>query len=157
MNDFLNNLQESAIGSYIGETAFPYVEVLHVIALAIVAGTIFMVDTRLIWKTQRGLSFTFVSEKLLPWTWWAFVAAAITGTMLLISAITSYIENGPLIIKFVLLALAGVNMAYFHLVTFKDVARWDNSRPPPAAIASGYISLILWAGVLFFGRYAGFQ
>lgn len=157
MNSILESIQESGIATYVAETAFPYVEVLHVIALAAVAGTIFMVDTRLIWKTQRGLPFTFVSERLLPWTWGAFIAAAITGSLMFSSAATTYTHNGPLMTKFVLLLLAGVNMAYFHLVTFRDVAKWDTTRPPPPAVASGYISLILWAGVLFFGRYAGFQ
>lgn len=156
MNNLLQALQDSSIASYVAVTAFPYVECAHVVALAMVAGSIFFVDTRLIWKTSVSLPFTHVASRLLPWTWGAFVLAAITGLLMFASNATSYINNWPLLTKFALLALAGLNMAYFHFVTFRDVAAWDVKRPPAAAIAAGYLSLTLWAGILFFGRLAGF-
>ncbi len=156
MNNFLQAIQDSALGIAVAESWFPYVESIHVVALALVAGSIFVVDTRLIWKTSRGLPFTHVASRLLPWTWGAFVAAAITGTLLFISNATGYAQNTPFIIKIILLALAGANMAYFHFVTFRDVAAWDMGRPPSNAIVAGYLSLIIWAGVLFFGRLIGF-
>ncbi|MGC4027540.1 MAG: hypothetical protein QM696_01520 [Steroidobacteraceae bacterium] len=156
MNNFLQSLQNSSLAVTVAESWFPYVESIHVIALALVAGSIFVVDTRLIWKTSKNLPFTHVAHRLLPWTWGAFILAAITGTLLYISNATGYLEKTPFIIKFILMGLAGVNMAYFHLVTFRNVASWDMGKPPAAAIASGYLSLILWVGVLFFGRLIGF-
>jgi hypothetical protein len=63
----------------IGENWFPQIESLHVIALSIVAGTIFIVDFRLLGLASRNLGVTYLSERLLPWTWIAFIGAVVTG------------------------------------------------------------------------------
>lgn len=149
-------LQDSNLAIAVSENWFPWVESFHVIALALVAGTIFIVDTRLIGLTSRSLPFTQVSDRLLPWTWGAFIAAVITGGLMFIAGATIYIQNTPMLIKLGLLVLAGLNMAYFQFVTFKTVSDWDMGRPPPAAVAAGVVSLALWISIIAFGRWIGF-
>ena len=58
---------------------------------------------------------------------------------------------------FVLLALAGFNMMYFHLTTWRTVEHWelDPSFPGMAKLA-GWLSLIFWLGVVVCGRMIGF-
>ena len=154
---FLESLQGTALAVAVSEDWFPWVESLHVVALALVAGTIFVVDTRLLGLTSRSLRFSYLSEKLLPWTWGAFVAAALTGSLMFMANATSYIHNTPLLIKFALLVAAGLNMAWFQFVTFRTVGAWDNSTTPPgAARFAGLLSLVLWVGVIACGRWAGF-
>ena len=54
--------------------------------------------------------------------------------------------------------LAAVNMLYFELVTFRNVAAWDMSAKPPfAARLAGVLSLALWCGVIMTGRWIGFS
>ena len=48
MENFADWLQSTSIAMSIGENWFPQVESLHVIALSVVAGTIFIVDFRLL-------------------------------------------------------------------------------------------------------------
>ena len=57
-----------------------------------------------------------------------------------------------------LLALAGLNMALFHLIGVRDIARWDkvDGRTPIAVRAAAAISLLLWIGVVAMGRGIGF-
>jgi hypothetical protein len=52
--------------------------------------------------------------------------------------------------------LAGLNMLFFQLVTFRGVAAWDSVRPPSAARLAGVLSIGLWCGVIGFGRWIGF-
>lgn len=153
---FFQRLQDSSLAIAVSENWFPWIESFHVIALALVAGTIFIVDTRLIGLTSRSLPFTHVSDRLLPWTWGAFIAAVITGGLMFIAGATIYVNNTPMLIKLSLLVLAGVNMAFFQFVTFRGVAAWDSGKPPPAAIAAGCISLALWTAIIAFGRWIGF-
>jgi len=149
-------LQNTSLAMTISEDWFPWVESAHVVFLALVAGSIFLVDTRLLGLTSRNLRFTYMSDRLLPWTWGAFIGAAITGTMMFIAGATNYIHNTPFLIKMCLLVLTGVNMLYFQFVTFRSVAQWDSGRPAPAARAAGAISLVLWCLVIGFGRWIGF-
>jgi hypothetical protein len=100
---------------------------------------------------------TGISNDLLPWTWGAFVLAAITGVLLLSSTAIHYYENTPLRFKFLFMAMAGVNMLLFHFITYKGVNRWDNDEVPPAAArTAGGLSILLWLLVIFFGRWIGF-
>lgn len=154
--EFLEWLQGTSLALAISESWFPLVESLHVIAIALVAGTIFLVDTRLLGLTSTKLSFTYVSDRLLPWTWAAFVASVVTGTLMFIGNAASYYDNTPFRIKMLLLLLAGANMLFFQRVTFRGVAAWDADRPPAAARAAGLISIALWCGVIGFGRWIGF-
>ena len=82
--------------------------------------------------------------------------AAVTGFGLFATRAGTYVENPAFQMKFVLLALAGVNMAWFQFRTFRDVAAWDATpTTPPAARAAGAASLLLWSGVILAGRWVG--
>jgi hypothetical protein len=153
---FLEWLQGTPLALSISEEWFPLVESFHVITIAIVAGTIFIVDTRLLGMTSSRLAFTYVSDRMLPWTWAAFACAVITGTLMFIGNAVNYYDNVPFRVKMVLLVLAGLNMLFFQLVTFRGVAAWDSARPPVAARAAGLISISLWCSVIGFGRWIGF-
>jgi hypothetical protein len=153
---FFEWLQNTSLALTIGEDWFPWVESTHVVCLALVAGTIFTVDARLLGIASRQLRFTYLSDRLLPWTWGAFAGAAITGSMLFIANATNYASNTPFLIKMGLLVLAGLNMFYFQFVTFRSVSSWDAGAPVPAAKAAGLLSMLLWLGVIGCGRWIGF-
>lgn len=153
---FLEWLQGTPLAVSIAEEWFPLVESVHVITMALVAGTIFIVDTRLVGLTSTRLPFRYVSERLLPWTWGAFGCSVLTGTLMFMANATGYYDNTPFRVKLVLLLLAGLNMLYFQRVIFRGVSAWDAGRPPAAARAAGVISICLWCGVIGFGRWIGF-
>jgi hypothetical protein len=152
-------VHELAIAEWIRTTvrATPILESAHVVALCIVFGTIFVVDLRLLGLPNTRRSFTRISNELLPITWWAFGAAAVTGALLFTLNSLSYYGNTAFRVKMVLLVVAGVNMFVFHRYTMPSVAAWDRDTPPPAAARiSGAVSLVLWISVIFLGRWIGF-
>lgn len=152
-------LEESPLGLAITESEwmFPVIETLHVLALTLVIGSIAMLDLRLLGVANRDRAVSQLAEDTLPWTWGAFVVAAITGVLMFISAATSYYDNVPFQIKLVLLALAGLNMAVFHFTAYRTVHHWNVALPTPqAARIAGSLSLLFWVGVVFAGRWIGF-
>lgn len=153
---FLEWLQDTRLALLVGESWFPWVESAHVVFLAAVAGTIFTVDARLLGVASKHLRVSYLSSQLLPWTWVAFIGAVITGGMMFIANAVSYMDKTPFLIKMGLLLLAGLNMLYFQLVTWRSVSQWDNGRPVPAARAAAAISIVTWLGVITFGRWIGF-
>ena len=156
--EFSQWLGDTRLGMVVAEDWFPKVECVHVVALALVVGTIFLVDTRLVGLTSTRLSFRQISSRLLPWTWAGFILAAITGFMLFSSNAVAYYGNGAFRLKLILMLLAALNMLYFELVTFRNVAAWDTSgKPPFAARLAGVLSLALWCGVIMTGRWIGFS
>ena len=76
--------------------------------------------------------------------------------LLFIANATGYYDNAPFRWKMLLMLLAGVNMLYFQLVTFRGVATWDSGNPPLPARTAGISSILLWSGVIGLGRWIGF-
>jgi hypothetical protein len=139
------------------EWMFPIIETLHVLCLTIVFGTIAMVDMRLLGLVSRQTPFTKLYRELIPWTWWAFAGAVVFGSILATGKIEDYAYNVQFLAKFALMALAGANMVVFHVGAYRNVASWDKVVPTPAgARLAGALSLALWIGVIFFGRWVGF-
>lgn len=152
-------LEYSNLGTTIAESTwmFPTIETIHVFALVTVIGTIALVDLRLVGVKGHALRVSQLAKDTLPWTWGAFVLAAITGTLLFVSKATSYTINPWFLGKMVLLAMAGLNMVYFHLTTWRAVDHWElDPSFPPAAKLAGWLSLVFWLGVVFCGRAIGF-
>jgi hypothetical protein len=128
-----------------------------VIALVTVIGTIAIMDLRLLSIASRDAAVTMMSRDTLPFTWGAFVLAAITGSLLFVSKATSYAHNPYFIAKMVAMFLAGVNMAIFHSTTWRTVSKWDSdSAIPLGGKIAGLLSLFFWVLVVFFGRAIGF-
>ncbi|MBI1779379.1 MAG: hypothetical protein HYR63_28945 [Proteobacteria bacterium] len=157
-HDLLDWLQETAPATAIreSEVLFPTIETVHVLALVLVVGTIAHVDLRLLSLGSRRRAVTALAREVLPWTWAAFGAAVVSGGLLFSSNAVKYYDNVPFRVKIALLALAGVNMAIFHALTWRGVRRWDLGRPPLAAQLAGGLSLLLWVGIVAMGRWIGF-
>ncbi|MCB1672226.1 MAG: DUF6644 family protein [Gammaproteobacteria bacterium] len=135
---------------------FPLLESIHVIAITLVLGSILWVDLRLLGFAARQLPLNVLNLQLIPWTWGAFVVAVITGLGMFITRASSHIDNPAFRWKFVLMALAGINMAYFHFRVDKQLDHHAvfTDLPRPARIAGG-LSLFLWSGVMLAGRWIG--
>jgi hypothetical protein len=138
------------------EWLFPIVETLHVMAFTIVFGSIAMVDLRLLGIASRDSPVSRLSNEVLPWTWTAWGAAAMFGTLMFMAKAGSYAENLQFRLKFVCMGLAALNMLIFKFGAYRQVARWDSDEPPVSAKVAGAASLSLWIGVVFFGRWIGF-
>lgn len=153
-----HGLEASPVGDFVAtnEWAFPTLESIHVIAIVIVVGTILAMDLRLVGLASRNVTVTRMSHDTLPWTWGAFVIAAITGSLLFVSRATSYVINPWFLGKMVLLVLAGANMGVFHTFTWRNVSQWDSGEIPGSAKLAGALSLFFWVLVIFFGRAIGF-
>ena len=156
----LDWLQTTQVASAIGENEilFPWIESVHVLAIVLVVGTIWIVDLRLLGFASLDLTARRVMRDVIPYTWGAFGVAALTGSLMFSSDAVHYAHNRMFQVKLVLLALAGLNMAVFHLIGVRDIARWDkvDGRAPIAARAAAAISLLLWIGVVAMGRGIGF-
>ncbi len=156
---FLQSLQDTSIATAIreGETLFPWIECVHVLALTLVIGSIAIVDLRLIGLASRDRGVVQTTATVLPVTWTAFCFAVITGGLLFASNATTYAHNFYFQVKIALIAAAGLNMAAYHLFLNKGSDAWHTSSlTPMRARVVGALSLSLWIAVAAFGRWIGF-
>lgn len=140
-----------------GSMAFGILECLHVVGMAMLFGSVAILDLRLLGFCGRDQSVRALAHATLRWTWLGFVLAMITGFLLFAGAADRYAQNRAFQFKLAALALAGVNMALFHLSAWRRVSTWDVGVPtPPAAVIAGALSVLLWICVVAAGRWIAF-
>jgi hypothetical protein len=151
----MESLQATSLAVSISQTPWLWttINLVHLFAISMMVGTIALVDLRLLgFGSTKGL-YTVFSSKVLPWTWTAFVLAAITGGLLFISKATEYFVNTTFWIKMSIMFAAGINMLIFELITARGAQEWEaDAIPPSAARLAGGISLACWVLVVLFGR-----
>ncbi len=150
-------VQASGLAQAIAQSswAFPTIETVHVLAIAMVVGSIAAVDLRLLNVAWRGRPAGEVASEILPWTWVCFTVAAIAGALMFISAASKYAVDLPFQLKMLLLVLAGANMLIFHFFGYRDVKSWTGDTSRTAKVAAA-LSLAFWLGVVVCGRLVSF-
>jgi hypothetical protein len=126
----------------------------HLIALMLFAGTIMVVDLRLLGVTFRKTKVSTISDAILPLTVYSFIFVTLTGVGLLFSKPIFYYHTVWFLVKMVFLALALLNIMVFHGRVQATIGSWDaDETPPRAARMSAAASLILWTLVIICGRF----
>jgi hypothetical protein len=156
---FADALQQSGISEWMRGSlkALPIIEAIHVMAVATVFGTIFIVDLRLLGYRDMARPFSRVFGETLRWTWAGFALAVVTGVLLFMPNARTYVANTAFGLKMLGLIGAGINMAVFEFTTFRNVASWDSSaQVPRGARIAGATSILVWTWVIVCGRWIGF-
>jgi hypothetical protein len=159
LQEFIAYFEDSGLADNIRENdlLFPLIESIHVLSICLVVGSIFVVDLRLLGLASIRRPAGRVISGILPLTWSAFAMAVASGGLLFISNATKYLANGYFVAKLFLILAAGVNMLVFHLVSAKDLPKWENEPAPPlSARLAGGLSILLWVSVVACGRWIGF-
>ena len=128
---------------------WPTAETLHFVGLCLVVGVVLAVNLRIL-GVAKAVPFA-AFHRLLPWGLLGFGLNFVTGILFFIGSSDQYVQNVAFHWKVLFLGLAGAHFLY--LTVFRRI--WllkagEAARPiDKAAAASG---LILWAGIIFWGR-----
>lgn len=156
---FLKLLEGSGLAARIRDSLFlfPLIESTHVFGLALVFGTIAIIDLRLLGIASTRRPFQRMASDILKWTWAAFGLTALTGTLMFITNASVYYHNFFFRTKMLLLVLSGINMLVFELSAGRTIHEWDQAPSAPrAGKAVAALSLAMWISIIFMGRLIGF-
>jgi hypothetical protein len=131
--------------------AYPLVNALHVLGIALLFGAIVPLDLRLAgWRRTAG-SVDALARVLLPVAVFGLVLAVASGLLLFATDARAYAGSTLFRAKLVLIALALANAAALRRID------WRAAQPPARwTAAAGLASVLLWAGVIVFGRLVGY-
>jgi hypothetical protein len=133
--------------------AFPALDVIHTLGIVLVAGTIMLVDFRLLGLALRSVPITQIVARIVPATLWGFGLMLVSGGLLFASEAVKMYNSPAFRIKLIMLALAGLNALIFHRTIYRDVANWDPASVTPSrARLAGMLSLIFWIAIIAAGR-----
>lgn len=146
-------LEQSALGHLIRDSLFlyPFANVLHVLAIGLLLGSIVLFDLRVLGFGQ-GVATDRLARLALPVAVGALCVAAPTGFLMFTAEAPAYLRNPVFLTKMGLIVLALVNIVIFHRGTFRTVKQWGFSAAPRAARAAAAVSLTVWICVAAAGR-----
>lgn len=147
-------LEQSAMGAAMRQSLvlYPAAEILHIIGLAILVGSIVGFDLRLL-GLSRALPLAVFARHSVPLAMGGFFLAVPTGLLLFATEATSIAVNPAFQFKLVCILVGLANAALFHIGPWKTMAEWGREGGAPAiARASAVVSLCAWIGAIIGGR-----
>jgi hypothetical protein len=148
-------LEETRVGAAIaeGRYAFPIIEGIHLIGLAVAVGLLMLVDLRLMGVFLTQVPPRQLHRQLLPYVLAGFGVIVLAGVLLLSSEATTVFASPPWPFKMVFLALGACNALYFEFVSSRRPDALPTTGQLPAGVrAAGAASFALWVLVIICGR-----
>lgn len=146
-------LQDSALGLGIRQSAwiYPFGNVIHVLGLALFAGSVVALDLRLLGLGHRIINVKQATTFLTPFIV-AGLALLIPGGLILFIADAGPLAGNPLFVaKIVLVAIGLANAALFWKLWYPGMKNWDRHKPGWGWLQC-VISLAIWIAVPVIGR-----
>jgi hypothetical protein len=136
----------------------PAVQCVHIVCIAIVISSVFMMDLRLLNLMGRDQPTGSYAARFLPWIWYCLPILLVSGSILIIAEPARSLENPAFQLKMALLIGAMIATVILHRPIGKESAYWEltsNHRMASKVIAVA--SLLLWIGIIFCGRWIAYM
>jgi len=132
---------------------FPAIEIVHLLALGVLGGTILIINLRLLGFRLRNEPVSDLARELQPLMTWSLAIMLVSGFFLFSSEAEKLYGNWAFRAKMGSLALAILfTFTFYRRVTLSE----DKQMSPLWSKAVALISLVLWAGVGLAGRAIGY-
>lgn len=152
--DVFQRLEEMWIGEAIRTSywLFPFIEAIHLVGLALLGGTVLVVDLRLLGLTLRSRSANQVLLNARPYFVLALLTMFATGIPLALSEMIKLYYNFSWWVK---ISTLGIAILFTFFVRNPIVLRENASSVTLAFV--GLVSMVLWFTVAGAGRWIGFS
>lgn len=128
--------------------AYPALEVVHIVGIALLVGSLVLVDLR-VWGAAAALPLRPLARAALPVSLVGFALIVLSGVLMFAANPAELLANRVFTVKLGLVMLAGLNAAWFH-------ARGALDRPDTLARAQTAASLGTWLAVIICGRWIAY-
>ena len=154
MLSFFEWSETTLVGTTIRDSLwlFPVIEAFHLVAFAVLGGTILLVDLRLLGLVLKSQPVARLAADARPWQRGSLAVAILTGSLLFLSEPIKLYYNDPFWTK-----MSCLGLALLFSFTVKRRVTADAERTGPFwGRLTGLLSLVLWSGVAWGGRWIGF-
>ena len=129
----------------------PTLQVFHILALAVVMASVWMLYLRVIGVAGKAHSIATMAARFLPWIWAALAVLAISGTLLVIAEPRDSLLRPMMQLKLVLLVVA-IALTLFFQQRVRRGAYADAGTIHAGTKLLGAVSLLVWLSIAVAGR-----
>jgi uncharacterized membrane protein SirB2 len=135
----------------------PTVQTIHILAITVVAGSILMINLRLLGVFAADQPLKDVAARFLPFVWWTLLVLLATGAIMIIGEPPRSLKNPAFQLKMMLLVAALIVTGIFQLLLRRDPGLGDAKAGRRGAAATiAVASMLLWTGIIFAGRWIAY-
>ena len=135
----------------------PAVQTIHIVCVAIVISSTFLVDLRILGFFSRAQPLAALSHRFLTWIWWALIVLLVTGSLLIIGEPSRSLLNPAFFAKMIMLLIVASLTAVLQRPLAANPGYWDASGGRVVtAKGIAVLSLVLWSCIVFAGRWIAY-
>jgi hypothetical protein len=134
----------------------PTVQVVHILSIAVVAASALMVDLRLLGIYGTDQPGRRVAARFLPLIWWPILILLATGLIMIVGEPARSLKNSAFQLKMTLL-IAALIVTFLCQRRLRRTASAGTAGFGGAARPLAIASLLLWAGIIFAGRWIAYS
>jgi|SRR5215813_1894834 len=135
----------------------PAVQTIHILAIAALMGSALMINLKLVGALGRDQPLAHFSERSVRIIWWALPVLLVTGLIMIIGEPARSLQNPVFQLKMCLVITAIAITLCFQAPLRNNAGFWDATvARRGASLALAILSLALWIGIVFAGRWIAY-
>lgn len=145
---------------FIQEVAWivPTVQTVHILGIAVVIGSILLVNLRILGLAMPGQPVVAVARRFLPWVWVTAGILLLSGAILIVGEPGRSLPNPTFLLKMGLLLAVLTLTAVLQRGLRRDPLFWESTPlRHTQALVIATASLVLWVGIVFAGRWIAYS
>jgi uncharacterized membrane protein SirB2 len=159
LNTICTWLEQTSLSQAIQATSWivPAVQTVHILAIAVVASSVLVINLRLIGAFGADQPLKDVASRFLPFVWWPLLILLATGAIMIAGEPPRSLKNPAFQLKMALLVAALIVTGLLQFLLRRDPALGEAaSGRRGAAVTIAILSMLLWSGIIFAGRWIAY-
>ena len=155
MNHFAEWLSQTSLSLAIQthEWVIPTVQSIHIVAIGVVLGSVFMIDLRILGWAGRDQTLTQTTARFGPWLSWALCVLLLTGAGMVVGEPARDLLALSFWLKMGLVAIGTVVALVFRRSLRRRESHWETALVDQQRIkALAVVTLLIWVCVVVLGR-----
>jgi hypothetical protein len=134
----------------------PTSQSIHIVSVSVVFCCAVLISLRLLGLSASGRSVSQLVDTLMPWMYRALAVLLLTGLVQIVAEPVRQFVTPVFWWKMLLIIGVLVLTVSFARAVRRNAAAWDTQARPGGAKWFSLISLGLWVGIIFCGRFIGY-
>ncbi len=154
MHRFVDRLAQTSLSLAVqtNEWVIPTVQSIHIVAIGVALGSVFMVTLRILGWAGRDESLARMNQRFGPWLTWALVVLLATGIVMIIGEPARELLTLSFWLKMALLFIGTAVAVAFQRAVRRHQERWESAAGAAGVRVLAVTTLLIWLAIVVLGR-----
>lgn len=154
MHRFVDWLAQTSLSLAVqtNEWVIPTVQSIHIVAIGVALGSVFMVTLRILGWAARDEPLADTNARFGPWLTGGLVVLLATGIVMIIGEPARELLTLSFWLKMILLVIGTAVAVAFQRSVRRHQDRWESTAGAAGVRVLAVVTLLIWLGIVVLGR-----